>query len=67
MISLHITIYETEDGDRFRVNMVDSAKPTEVTDVTDRYDVAATETIDGRTGFTVIPKAEARHPIGAEL
>lgn len=65
MISLHITVYETEDGDRFRVNAVDSDDPTTVKDMTDQYELLAAETEDGRVGFTVMRKAEAAQGAGS--
>jgi len=62
VISLHITVYETEDGDRFRVNAVSSDEPTNVKDVTEQYELLAAETEDGRVGFTVMRKAA--EPVG---
>lgn len=57
MISLHVTVYETEDGDRFRVNAVDGKEPTKVKDVTDQYEMVAAQTEDGRVGFTILKRA----------
>lgn len=51
MIDLNITLYKDADGnDRFKV-MAPSGE--QLVDVTDQYEMAATSTPDGRTGFAV--------------
>lgn len=57
MISMTITLYTTDDGDRFKVMAVDDQG--DLVDVTDGYEVAACATDDGRVGFTVVPKEKA--------
>jgi hypothetical protein len=63
VIQIHITIWETEDGDqRFKVTTLGG--DGELLDVTDQYEVAATlEEDTDRTGFTVLKKekSEPRH------
>ena len=59
MIQLHITLYQTEEGDRFKVNAVDANDPEKMLDVTDDYEIVAIETPDGRGGFAVLQKADA--------
>ncbi len=54
MISLHVTLYTTEEGDQFKVMTV-SDEGTLV-DATVDYDVTSVETEDGRPGWAVIPK-----------
>ncbi len=62
MISKHVTLYTTDEGDRFKVMDVgDDGNPV---DVTSDYEVTAVQTEDGRVGFTVVGK---QHPIGTEL
>ena len=67
MLSLHVTLYTTDEGDRFKVFAPSSQD--DMVDVTDRYELAAIATEDGRTGWCVLPigKPEGRHPSGAEL
>ena len=56
MIQLHIIIYATEEGDRFKV-MLPVEGEDDLLDVTDQYEVAATtEEVTGRTGFSVLKK-----------
>lgn len=59
MIQLHITLYQTEEGDRFKVNAVDPDDPEKMSDVTEDYEVVAIQTPDGRGGFAVLQKADA--------
>ena len=59
MIQLHITLYQTEEGDRFKVNAVDPDDPDKLKDVTEDYDIVAMQTTDGREGFAVLKKVEA--------
>ena len=53
MISLHITIYQADDGDRYKVHTIDPDLG-EPEDVTEDYEVTAVETEDGRAGFAVV-------------
>lgn len=50
---LTISIYQTEDGDRFKVYA--SAGQT-LTEITDQYELVATKTDDGREGFLVVKR-----------
>jgi len=70
MIELHLTIFQSDEGDQFRAHTIDP-ETGEPVDVTDQYELAAT--VDGddasRTGFVVFPKriTEQRNPNGVEL
>ena len=66
MISLHITVYESDDLDRFKIMAADSTEHDVMHDVTDQYSVVALTTEDGREGFAIV-KQEQRHETGAEL
>ena len=59
MISIHVTLYTTDEGDRFKVMKANDADI--LVDVTSDYEVASVRTEDGRTGFTVIPKLDVGH------
>ena len=48
MTGVHITIYTTDAGDRFKVMVIENGK---IQDVSDQYDVAACE-----GGFVVLKK-----------
>ena len=56
MISLHVTLYTTDEGDRFKVMKV--GEQGDLVDVTSDYEVAAVKTEDGRVGLTVVPLEE---------
>lgn len=67
---LNVVIYDTEEGTRFKVHKQDEVDVGCMRDVTDEYDVMATETGDGRSGIAVLVKVhedQERHPTGAEL
>jgi hypothetical protein len=56
MIQLHVTLFEDDKGNsRFKVLLPDPDDQGKLVDVTDRYEVAPTETEDGRRGFLVLP------------
>jgi hypothetical protein len=68
MISLHVTLYTTEEGDQFKVMKVNDEGT--LVDMTSAYDVTSVQTEDGRNGWTVVPKSDERterHLTGAEL
>ncbi len=60
MISLHVTIYNTGDGegDRFKVMSPDPTDVENLIDVTDQYELTAVETETGRGGFAVFKLEE---------
>lgn len=65
MISLHVTVYTTDEGDRFVVHTI-SSDTGEPVDVTDQYDVVA---LTGeQEGFAVLKRRRSfiRHPNGTE-
>lgn len=70
MIQTHFTIYDTEQGTKFRVYVPDPENPTSLQDVTDQYSIGGCEHDDGRIGFVILKDRDPddeRHPTGAEL
>lgn len=70
MISLHVTIYDQGQGGQFKV--MAAGFDDELVDVTDKYEVVAIQTDDGKKGFAVVKQTTldegtVRHPTGAEL
>lgn len=78
MIQLHVTIYQTEDGDQFQVYALNGDDVLK--DVTDEYDILAVQSESEQPGFAVMkrelgpfgdPRPSslecAAHPTGAEL
>lgn len=53
MITLNITVYETEAGTKFKVY---AHQDGSIVDVTDQYEVVAAQSDDGRDGFFVVRK-----------
>ena len=56
MISLHVTIYQEDGNDRFKVTAIsDDGEPV---DVTDKYEVAAISGTQGTPGFAVFKRED---------
>lgn len=55
MISLHVTVYTTDEGDRFVVHTI-SSDTGEPVDVTDQYDVVALA--GEQEGFAIIKRKD---------
>jgi hypothetical protein len=55
MISLHVTVYTTDEGDRFAVHVIsdDTGQPV---DVTEQYEVLALE--GDQEGFAVLKRKD---------
>ena len=59
MIQVHVTIYQSKEGDRFKVHSLDADGVMQ--EVTDDYDVYPMQTEEGRCGFAVLPILSAFH------
>lgn len=53
MITLNVTVYETEAGTKFKVYAHQGGV---VVEVTDQYEVVAAQSEDGRDGFFVVKR-----------